>query len=91
MHVTGKPTGGNPKEFLWPRFEGLWWITYQVLLVPHHLVTTEVPTRTHSARYELGPVPGARSVQRTFCFLFTTPNGLRAERSLFSEQSRVTN
>ncbi len=34
---------------------------------------------------------GLRSVQRTFCFLFVTANGLRAERSLLTKRSRVTN
>ncbi len=30
--------------------------------------------------------PGARSAQRTFCFLFATANGLRAERLLFTKR-----
>ncbi len=40
---------------------------------------------------EGGGSSGVRSAQRTFCFLFATANGLRAERSLFSKRSRVTN
>ncbi len=35
------------------------------------------------------PWSGARSAQRTFCFVFATANGLRAERSLFSKRSRA--
>ena len=45
---------------------------------------------THANVVATGAATGLRSVQRTFCFLFATSNGLRDERALFSKRSRVT-